>query len=407
MQPEAEPVEGLLRQGLSALVAGGGPGGLVSGGVGAAAAAAAAADGVESGGGAVGGGTAAPSRTEAERQEEGRATAAVDVHAAVGGGAGGGALSRGGSRGGSPHGRSGNSPVAAYLTGGGAIAAAAGDPMSGDDGRSGGGGGGGSGGGGAVHGGGGSGGGGAVNAAAQAAGTGAPRWGVPRWGVPLCGDELSPSWRVSPASTAAAGGSAEPSERPLYLNVRQASGFAACPPTPSGALAASGWAPSGQVEMQGMDAHGHSRGVGTSEPALLSEPSLRVGGSRAGVGSLTGSAVLTANRSAERTPSGFPDYTLSTASTAIAASFSPAPDIHVAETLPLPPREPLPATPPRNGRPAARPPPREMPLELAVPAPEEERAIDLAPASSDSPMRGFRFVRGASGAAGASLERIL
>ena len=35
VQPEAEPVEGLLRQGLSALVAGGGPGGLVSGGVGA------------------------------------------------------------------------------------------------------------------------------------------------------------------------------------------------------------------------------------------------------------------------------------------------------------------------------------------------------------------------------------
>ena len=56
---------------------------------------------------------------------------------------------------------------------------------------------------------------------------------------------------------------------------------------------------------------------------------------------------------------------------------------------------------------SAHPPPREMPLELAVPSPEEERAADLAHASNDSSMRGFRFVRGASGGSRPSLERIL
>ena len=224
-----------------------------------------------------------------------------------------------------------------------------------------------------------------------------------RWGIPLAGDELSPSWRASPAKLrdapeAAADG--EPNlQSPRYLSPRQASGFAGCPPTASGALGASGWSTEGPVDMATPDTHlGHSRGVGTSEPSLLSEPMLIRSNS------LQCSGVLTSARSAERSPSGFPEYTLGTTSSAIAASFAPAPTISVASTIPLPPR---PARePPLEpwGQPS-----RELaPVLLAVPAPAEELATDLAPASCESPMRGFRFKRGAGKTgSGASLERIL
>ena len=194
-------------------------------------------------------------------------------------------------------------------------------------------------------------------------------------GEVLLGVELSPSWHSAP--------SARPS-RPPPREAPEV--FLSDTPSPhlpnSSERRASGFAEIGSVQSP------QSLGQVT-EPALQTEPMLR------GVSALTYSGLLTTERSSERSPSGFPRYTLSSVSSAIPTSLPPSPEAATGPVL-----SPLPPLPP------------EPPSLL-----EDDLNADLAPASSESPIRGFRFVRGAAARAATgpddkppgtpSLERIL